>query len=59
MFEVTEENYHIFLTYHGMDPEVAQHVVDAYADTEAYHSMKSVQLWVDASRMVIAAANAS
>ena len=59
MFEVTADNYHTFLTFHGLDPETARYVVDNYANAESYSTMKSVQLWVDASRMVLAAAGAA
>ena len=53
MFEVTKENYHTFLTWHGMDPEVAQWVVDHWDNTEEYRTMGSVRLWVDASKMLL------
>lgn len=53
MFEVTEENYHLFLTYHGLNIETAQMVVDLYDNTENYKSLGSVRLWVEASKMVI------
>lgn len=59
MFEVTAENYHTFLTFHGMDVEVARYVVKTYSNTESYLTMKGVQLWVDASRMVLTAAGES
>jgi hypothetical protein len=50
MFEVTEENYHEFLTYHGYDPEVAQWVVENH---DANSSLASVRLWVEASKIVL------
>jgi hypothetical protein len=50
MFEVTEDNYHEFLTYHGYDPEVAQWVVETQ---DANSPLMSVRLWVEASRMVL------
>jgi hypothetical protein len=53
MFEVTEENYHMFLTHHGMTFESAEWVVARYDNTENYRKIKSVQLWVDASKMVL------
>jgi hypothetical protein len=53
MFEVTKENYLQFLTYHGRDPQVAKRVVDQYYNTESYHKIGSVRLWVDASLMVL------
>ncbi len=59
MFEVTEDNYHIFLTYHGFDPECAQMVVDKHDNTEGYHNLQSVRLWVDASKMVLKHHNAT
>lgn len=54
MFEVTKNNYHTFLSSHGMHPEAAEWVVAKYDNTETYHKMKSVYLWVEASKMVIA-----
>jgi hypothetical protein len=53
MFEVTEDNYHMFLTLHGLNPECAQMVIDRYDNTEGYHTLQSVRLWVDASKMVL------
>jgi hypothetical protein len=53
MFEVTKENYHEFLTYHGMNVEVAYSVVKMWYNTENYHNIKSVQIWVDASRFLL------
>jgi hypothetical protein len=53
MFEVTKQNYHIFLTRHGMNVEVAQYVIKKYYNSENYKNMLSVRLWVDASRMLI------
>lgn len=53
MFNVTEDNYHTFLTFHGLDTECAKMVVDKYDNTEEYHNMQSVRLWVDASKMVL------
>lgn len=53
MFTVTEENYRMFLTYHGQDIEVANYVVATYDNTDGYKSMLSVRLWVDASKMVV------
>jgi hypothetical protein len=53
MFEVTKQNYHIFLTHHGMNVEVAQYVIKKYYNSENYKNMLSVRLWVDASRMLI------
>ena len=53
MFEVTEENYHTFLTLHGMDLECASWVVQKYDNTENYHNLMSVKLWVDASKMLL------
>ena len=52
MFEVTEENYHRFLSYHGMCPEAARRVVQLYDNPESRKN-KSVALWVDASKMVL------
>lgn len=53
MFEVTKENFHIFLTSHGMNVQVAQNVVDKWYNTDNYHNMLSVRLWVDASKMLL------
>jgi hypothetical protein len=53
MFEVTEENYHTFLTSHGLDPECASWVVAKYDNTDNYHQLSSVRLWVEASKLVI------
>jgi hypothetical protein len=53
MFEVTKENYHTFLTWHGMDPEVAEYVVEMYDKSENYRMHSSVRLWVEASKYVI------
>ena len=53
MFEVTKDNYHTFLTWHGMDPEVAEYVVEMYDNSENYHKHLSVRLWVEASKYVI------
>jgi hypothetical protein len=53
MFEVTEKNYHMFLTYHGHNPESAEWVVARYDNTENYRNLISVKLWVDASKMVL------
>jgi hypothetical protein len=53
MFEVTEDNYHTFLSLHGHDPECARLVVDTWYDTEGYHNLLSVRLWVEASEMVL------
>lgn len=57
MFEVTEENYHKFLSYHGLNLEVAKRVVKEFYNTDSYHKNGSVRLWVDASRMVLKLAN--
>jgi hypothetical protein len=53
MFEVTKDNYHTFLTWHGMDPEVAEYVVETYDGTDGYKELASVRLWVEASKFVI------
>ena len=53
MFEVNEDNYHIFLTLHGLDPECARIVVDKYDGTDSYNNLQSVRLWVEASKMVL------
>ena len=53
MFEVNKKNYHMFLTKHGMNVEVAQEVVKRYQHSDNYKNLLSVRLWVDASRMLI------
>ena len=53
MFEVTKENFHIFLTHHGMNVENAQVVVEKWYNTDNYRNMLSVRLWVDASKMLL------
>lgn len=53
MFEVTKENYHTFLTWHGMDPEVAEYVIEMYDGSDGYKALKSVYLWVEASKFVL------
>ena len=50
---ITEENYHTFLTYHGRDIDVARYVVSTYDNTDVYHSLQAVKIWVEASKMVI------
>ena len=50
MFEVTEENYRDFLTWHGHDVEVAQWVVETQ---DANSPLASVRLWIEASKMVL------
>jgi hypothetical protein len=52
MAEVTEENYHIFLSYHGMNPETAEMVVRMY-DHPELRKNSSVATWVDASKMLL------
>lgn len=53
MFEVTEDNYHQFLTLHGNDLECAERVVMLYDKTDNYYKLQSVRLWVEASKMVL------
>jgi hypothetical protein len=53
MYEVTKDNYHMFLTYNGMHPESAEWVVRMYDNTENYHNLLSVKLWVEASKFVL------
>jgi hypothetical protein len=50
---ITEENYHTFLTYHGLDIDVARYVVSTYDGTDGYYSLQAVKVWVEASKMVI------
>lgn len=50
MFEVTEDNYHDFLTWHGHDLEVAEWVVETQ---DANSPLLSVRLWVEASKMLL------
>jgi hypothetical protein len=51
--QMTTDNYHKFLTYHGLDPEVAMRVVATYLKTEKYKTDKTIRQWVDASMMVL------
>ena len=53
MFEVTKDNYHTFLTWHGMDPEAAARVVSLYDGSDGYKTNMSVRLWVEASKFVL------
>ena len=53
MFEVTEDNYHTFLTLHGQDLECAERVILQYDNTESYFKLQSVRLWVEASKMFV------
>lgn len=53
MFEVTKENFHMFLTSHGMNVEVALWVVNRYENSDNYRNLLSVRLWVDASKMLL------
>ena len=53
MFEVSKDNYHTFLTWHGMDPEVAEYVIEMYDGSDGYKTLKSVYLWVEASKFVL------
>lgn len=53
MFEVTKDNYHTFLTLHGLDIECAERVISMYNNTENYHTLLSVKLWVEASKFVV------
>lgn len=53
MFEVTDENYHTFLTWHGMDPECAMWVIERHDNTDNYHNLIGVRQWVEASKMVL------
>lgn len=53
MFEVTKENFHIFLSSHGMNVEAALWVVNRYENSDNYRNLLSVRLWVDASKMLL------
>ena len=53
MFEVTEDNYHTFLTLHGQNLECAERVILQYDNTESYFKLQSVRLWVEASKMFV------
>lgn len=57
MFQATEDNYHLFLTHHGFNPECAAVVVNKYDNTESYKTNLSVRLWVDASKIVLKLSN--
>ena len=53
MIEPNETNYHLFLSYHGMDVNVATRIVATFDNTEAYRLNNSVRQWVEASKHVI------
>jgi hypothetical protein len=53
MIEVTEENYLTFLVPHGQCPDCAERVVARHDNTEGYHTLIGVRLWVEASKMVL------
>lgn len=53
MFQVNKDNYHTFLTLHGLDPECAATVVSQYDNTDNYNNLLSVKLWVEASKFVL------
>ena len=53
MIEPNETNYHLFLTYHGMDVKIATRVVATFDNTEEYRLNNSVRQWVEASKYVI------
>jgi len=53
MIEPNETNYHLFLSYHGMDVKVATKIVATFDNTEAYRLNNSVRQWVEASKYVI------
>lgn len=53
MIEVTESNYHTFLTLHGMNKECAELVVAKWDNTPEYHSNEGVRVWVEASKYVL------
>jgi len=53
MIEPDETNYHLFLSYHGMNVKVATGVVAQFDNTDAYRSNNSVRQWVEASKYVI------
>jgi hypothetical protein len=53
MFEVTEDNYQSFLTHHGLNHECCEYVIRQYDNTEAYHSLLGVKVWVEASKIAL------
>ena len=53
MFEVTKDNYQTFQTFHGMNPEVAEYVIEMYDGSTGYKTLKQVYLWVEASKFVL------
>jgi hypothetical protein len=53
MTQITIENYHKYLSYHGRSVDAARRVVDKYDDTEGYHTIRSVREWVEASKIVL------
>lgn len=52
MFEVTEENYLQFLSYHGASRDACLWVIENY-DNPQSRQLASVCLWVDASKMFL------
>ena len=52
MFEVTEENYLQFLSYHGKNKETCRWVIETY-DNPENRQLLAVRLWVDASKMYL------
>jgi hypothetical protein len=53
MTQITMENYHRYLSYHGRSVEAASWVVENYDNTLDYHTMRSVRDWVEASKIVL------
>ena len=52
MFEVTEENYRQYLSFHGQTYECCQWVIEQHDNPES-RKLQSVCLWVDASKMFL------
>ena len=53
MFEVNEENYLEFLSYHGRSCDCCRNVVEKWEDTEEYHTMLQIKTWVDACKIFL------
>lgn len=53
MYEVTEENYRQYLSYHGQTVDCCKWVIEQFGNSDGYHTIRSVRLWVDASKMFL------
>ena len=57
MIKVTRDNYHNFLTMHGMHPETAEWVLRHFDNPEGKYDLESVRIWVEASKIVLELSN--